>query len=766
MPNNQPVGVMTIVLSADAASYTEAITEAQRKLDSLAGKAKTAGHSTVSSMQAASAAIRELNGDFTNNIRAVERFVTQNQAVGALLKDIFPVVGGLAFVAVLGEGVKKAYEFVQAAEKMPRVLELGFRTMIQSQMTANDELRITNDRIEDQIAKLEHKPQNGMALALDEARLSADRLAESLTKDLKAIQDLMNQNQSGMLAQLFLGKGATAGVDHAIELYYSDEGDLAYQKQKATQTGNLNRADEIQRKMDARREAEKQRLIGEIDYRSPNAQDDSVARREGDQTANLVSERAALQLILGAEDRDKQNSRNQTDTKRLGTDENAKAAAENTRKAAADRLRAMETDLEQRKAVDFMTLGQERDFWAARVSSFTKGSTEYLTILRKEGELERSEMAKAHETLVKLRSEKKRADAEDSAAAAKLDEKDPMAEWKAAQAKAFHETMQASNELNQTHVTLKAKFDEFNVGEGAGKWMTQLAAATQLATIHTQAYEKELRGLRTELDAENDPKKRAELLGKIGTLATNRTIQIQQDAQNANLPTMTSPYVGLKDALNDLARSAQEAAGAFKSWFDGALGSTNQGIVQELTTKHRHGDPSIWGGIGHDIFASGTSSLLKMGEGKLLSAFGFGGKAAPKGTMGDPLYVKSLTTATGGAGVISSAAGSIGGVVGSVLNLFPHFADGVTNFSGGWAVTGERGPEFAYHPPGTSVIPNGRMPSGAGGDTHIHNWDFRGSTMDRAQVMQMLTHAAPQIVSQAVKATVNANSRKQGGIFR
>ena len=76
MPNSQPVGVMSIVLQLNSASYSEAISEAQRKLDGLAGKAKVAGHSTVSSMQAASAAIRELNGDFTNNIRAVERFVT------------------------------------------------------------------------------------------------------------------------------------------------------------------------------------------------------------------------------------------------------------------------------------------------------------------------------------------------------------------------------------------------------------------------------------------------------------------------------------------------------------------------------------------------------------------------------------------------------------------------------------------------------------------------------------------------------------------
>lgn len=48
----------------------------------------------------------------------------------------------------------------------------------------------------------------------------------------------------------------------------------------------------------------------------------------------------------------------------------------------------------------------------------------------------------------------------------------------------------------------------------------------------------------------------------------------------------------------------------------------------------------------------------------------------------------------------------------------PHFAGGVTNFSGGMAVVGERGPEIVRLPAGSDVIPNGRQvaagPTGAG----------------------------------------------------
>ncbi len=53
-------GTVTVVLNANQTQFSAALTEAQRKLDQLAGKSRDAGHSTVSSMQAASASIRLL----------------------------------------------------------------------------------------------------------------------------------------------------------------------------------------------------------------------------------------------------------------------------------------------------------------------------------------------------------------------------------------------------------------------------------------------------------------------------------------------------------------------------------------------------------------------------------------------------------------------------------------------------------------------------------------------------------------------------------
>src|SRR5437868_6845944 len=106
-------GKVQIVLSVDKATYSQAMAEAQRQLDVFAGKAQTAGHSTVSSMQASSAAIRELNGDFTRNTRAVERLITTIPGVGTALKAAFPLIGGIAFAGMLVGIGTQVVDFIQ-----------------------------------------------------------------------------------------------------------------------------------------------------------------------------------------------------------------------------------------------------------------------------------------------------------------------------------------------------------------------------------------------------------------------------------------------------------------------------------------------------------------------------------------------------------------------------------------------------------------------------------------------------------------------------
>jgi hypothetical protein len=57
----------------------------------------------------------------------------------------------------------------------------------------------------------------------------------------------------------------------------------------------------------------------------------------------------------------------------------------------------------------------------------------------------------------------------------------------------------------------------------------------------------------------------------------------------------------------------------------------------------------------------------------------------------------------------------IPGPLGKVKDVIPGFASGVTNFSGGLAIVGERGPELVNLPRGSDVIPNTDLPTSFSG---------------------------------------------------
>lgn len=65
---------------------------------------------------------------------------------------------------------------------------------------------------------------------------------------------------------------------------------------------------------------------------------------------------------------------------------------------------------------------------------------------------------------------------------------------------------------------------------------------------------------------------------------------------------------------------------------------------------------------------------------------------------------RAISAARRLASAVSNLPGA--GVVGEIISRIPGFADGVTNFSGGVALVGERGPELVHLPRGSDVIPN------------------------------------------------------------
>ena len=212
------VGKISINLTAGTAQFNA-------DMDRASAKIREFGNHGVSSVQATSAALRTLEGGFSNNLRAAERFLATTLGLGNALKTAFPIFGAIALAGYVGKLVEKVGEAYQAFVKLqqaPTRIAGEFQALTQPIRIANDELAVTNDRLANQIAKLQGRGQNTLKLALDEARLSADKLAESLNRDLKEVQKLLQQEQIGAFKGLLTGTASTSGLTKQFQSFHDN----------------------------------------------------------------------------------------------------------------------------------------------------------------------------------------------------------------------------------------------------------------------------------------------------------------------------------------------------------------------------------------------------------------------------------------------------------------------------------------------------------------------------------------------------------------
>lgn len=225
MAGSARAGRIKIDIVAGVADFNSDVDKATRKLGEL-------GTHGVSGVQAVSGALRVLEGNLTNNLRAAENFIAKTLGLGEVLKAAFPVVGAIALGGVLSELVKRAgeaYEGFVKLQEAPKRISQSFQDITAPLRVANDQLAVTNDRLENQIAKLEGRRQNSLKLMLDEARLSADTLAEASNRDLKEVQKLLETEQIGAFKGFFTNIASTTGLTDQFKKFREQMNDLNIQ---------------------------------------------------------------------------------------------------------------------------------------------------------------------------------------------------------------------------------------------------------------------------------------------------------------------------------------------------------------------------------------------------------------------------------------------------------------------------------------------------------------------------------------------------------
>lgn len=177
-----------------------------------------------------------------------------------------------------------------------------------------------------------------------------------------------------------------------------------------------------------------------------------------------------------------------------------------------------------------------------------------------------------------------------------------------------------------------------------------------------------------------------------------------QDGLEVGLDGLRSPE------LKALEESAQKKATEFRGFMTALYSEAVIGAFEELGESIGEALAGATDPIGS--FFGGIAELLA----KSLKDLG-------KFVISTSTIVASLKKALNAAFAGNPALGIIAGValiaIGSALEkAIPKFADGVTNFGGGLALVGERGPELVRLPKGSDVIPNHQL-GGISGNTNV-----------------------------------------------
>ena len=140
--------------------------------------------------------------------RHLQSLIAQIPGVGAAFASMLPLFGVIAAGEVIDKLIEKHRQLKEA-------LAQGWTESTRAITLQNDELQVSIEKYKELIAKLQGKPSNGVALALAEAKVAADQLADSLMEDIGRLTKLMEQSAHGSIMTAILG---TSGTGQAADV--------------------------------------------------------------------------------------------------------------------------------------------------------------------------------------------------------------------------------------------------------------------------------------------------------------------------------------------------------------------------------------------------------------------------------------------------------------------------------------------------------------------------------------------------------------------
>ncbi|AEU36181.1 phage tail tape measure C-terminal domain-containing protein [Granulicella mallensis] len=632
----------------------------------------------VSDRAKASASIRALSG--TGSIRAAESFASSIPLLSKAFDVAFPIVGAVAFTAEIVRGVEALHQMYETAVKLPDALKDGFESLNAPIETNVDGLRKANDELEITIAKLEHKPVNTLALALDEARINADRLAESSDKAAANVKKLLAENSAGLGAFALTGQISTGPVSDEVNKRMTDIRNMQRDNRDATRSGTDTP------EAATARIAKITAALKDLSAWAKQSRTDIQSFDTGGKNSANINILSGVQDFadntLDEQSQQNRNTADQQQEKQLqDAQKRRQEAQEATRQASEAQRKAMEAQRQQWQGQDDSRKDSGNDSavievntWDRRLAGLQQGSAQYLYA--------------QNELTAKLREARTQAaEAQKQAAAKAL--KDQSDSWDLdhdSWTQAGHRTAQDEAdywsirvlEAQQGSANYKAAYDKYTAAINASQREAEEAAkarskasleqgsqstgyaeavlgiqrqtgqisnqdaATQQANIHAEQYRQQIAALNDELGRQTglDPNSAATVNAQaaVAKAQADRQVQIMQDAAQ----TAGASWQGaLKNANALWVQDSEDSAKQVVALYQQAISGLNDNLSNLMV-----GDKTNWSGMFRGIGKSLANDSLKQIEAPVLGALGL---SKPDGTATNPINVRIVGQSVGGA---------------------------------------------------------------------------------------------------------------------
>jgi hypothetical protein len=357
----------------------------QKEIERATRKAAESGHSEsdgISQARKYKDTIDYFMGRAT--VGPIDVLASKVPGFASLTTAIFPTIGLGIFIGMLAEGITRFKDLIKASKEFPEKMRDAFKEVTEEADLTNDRLRLTDDNLKNQIAKLEHKPVNNLAVAIDEARIKADELAKSALNAYNQAKKLLEENRVSFFDQVFKNTQSTndskfnleGNVKNFLKLYK----DAAREMQEALQKGDQGAADLAKKKaqqylsnavsyaqttrkaINAPTEDLQQQVIdankgnpyGGALYTKPKALDQSARNNVLDYLQSFASDELDRISLNDKTDEDQKKVKDLEEAKRWSQQaiKDAQAELEEKRRQNAAELEDVKARIEQEKALN------------------------------------------------------------------------------------------------------------------------------------------------------------------------------------------------------------------------------------------------------------------------------------------------------------------------------------------------------------------------------------------------------------------------------